>query len=204
MPRRARSSFPFAVAAVVLMIAAGCSTSKNEATATCTSDGKECQHDGECCTKYCQLQSGDHAYCQVDHGSSACSADRGPCTEDSHCCQGVCLDHTCVSNATACGQTGQACTDSSFCCSGYCVQGTCQPPPRDNRTNCAPEGGGCARPDDCCIGFCVDTGGGAKVCVGHVTSGGGSNCGATNAFCRQNADCCTQLCQQTASSGVCR
>jgi len=189
------------------LVVAACSTKANEQATACTADGKECQSDAECCTKYCQLQSGDKAYCQVDHGGTQCSADRGPCTEDRHCCEGLCLDRTCVGGGSTCLRTSAACVGSDSCCSGYCVNGTCQPPPQNNSGSCSPEGAPCTKPADCCVGFCAPDAEGALSCLGHPSSGGGgggTNCGATNAFCRSNFDCCSQSCQESASSGACR
>lgn len=188
---------------------------RQAALAACTTLGRPCTADGDCCSGSCTPVAPGHGVCAACPPAT-CGANEYQDPRDCTCrcvfSQQVCgadevcdlAAHGCVPAPTTepgpCGDVGAACTTGSDCCApNVCANGACAaacpPGSRDCDGVCHP--GSCCSDADCggehcCGGTCTDT------------TNDGRNCGSCGHVCRGNANTCVEgiCCQVYVGPGA--
>ncbi len=169
----------------------------------CTSDGKSCDQDGECCSGVC------NGTCTPLNAT--CKTAGNTCTANGDCCSGYCNDAnndgtlTCNIAPSFCTQVGDACVTDSNCCGGLCNKtngatlGTCAVVPSSGATGCTTAGEVCGNGADydpatqelpACGGECC-----SRACFPYGPTGvlicqPPSGCRPTGELCYEDSDCC--------------
>jgi hypothetical protein len=123
----------------------------------CANPGARCTTDANCCTGFCNQDSGYGYGYGYGYGFSRCSAPQpngSSCLADNHCTSGRCDQYECKATVTSCAAEAKACTTTADCCGTlFCntdtyVNWTCTQP--------RPAGDACNVANECQSGSCVN------------------------------------------------